>query len=499
MSAARLADERLPVNRDPAFSSATTLLRALRARRIGSLELLDHYLARIALHNPALNAIVVTRVEAARKAAKARDRASRSNVVTGALHGLPMTVKESFDVTGLPSTWGMPSLRANLAQRNAAAVDRLEGAGAVIFGKTNIPVMLADWQSYNPVYGTTVNPWDATRTPGGSSGGAAAALAAGLTSLDIGSDIGGSIRNPAHCCGVYGHKPTYGLVPTAGHAMPGSLFPVDINVTGPLARSAADLELAFKVLAGPDATQARSWSLNLKPARQKSLAEFRVAVVTDSVVAPVDGRIRGELDALAGFLSKSKVRVSRTARPALPEAEVYTLYIHLLRAATSAIQNDPASLQQAIAAAARLHADDHSYQAEQLRGNTMRHRDWIVASNRRHVLMQAWTDFFGSHDLLLCPAAPVVAFPHDHKGERATRVIEVDGKPRSVNEHLFWAGYSGVFYLPSTVAPIGRSPEGLPIGVQIIGPPGADLACIRFARLLEQAYHRFEAPPGFAT
>ena len=281
--------------------------------------------------------------------------------------------------------------------------------------------------------------------------------------------------------------------------MPGSLFPVDINVAGPLARSAADLELAFKVLAGPDATQARSWSLNLKSARQKSLADFRVAVVTDSAVAPVEGRIRSELDALAGFLSKSRVRVSRSARPALPEAEVYTLYVHLLRAATSAIQNDPASLQQAIAASARLHADDHSYQAEQLRGNTMRHRDWIVASNRRHVLMQAWTDFFGNYDLLLCPAAPVVAFPHDHAGERAARLIEVDGRPRSVNEHLFWAGYSGVFYLPSTVAPIGRSPEGLPIGVQIVGPPGADLACIRFARLLEQAYHRFEAPPGFAN
>ncbi len=487
------------MNRDPAFSSASALLRALRSRRIGSLELLDHYLARIERHNPALNAVVVRDFEAARKAAKARDRAARNHVATGPLHGLPMTVKESFDVAGLPSTWGMPALRGNIAQRNASAVDRLLNAGAVVFGKTNVPVLLADWQAYNPVYGTTVNPWDVTRTPGGSSGGAAAALAAGLTSLEVGSDIGGSIRNPAHCCGVYGHKPTYGLVPMAGHATPGSLFPLDIGVAGPLARSAADLELALRVLAGPDATQARSWALKLAPALQKSLADFRVAVVTDSSVAPVDTRIRTALDGLAQFLSKSKVRVSRTARPTLPEAEVYTLYIHLLRAATCAIQNDPASLQQAIVAAARLRADDHSYRAEQLRGNTMRHRDWIVAGDRRHVLMQAWTDFFGGHDLLLCPVAPVVAFAHDHKGERATRMVEVDGRPRSVNEHLFWAGYSGVFYLPSTVAPIGRSAEGLPIGVQIIGPPGADLACIRFARLLEQAYYRFETPPGFAS
>jgi len=487
------------VTRDRAFSSASALLRALRSRRIGSLELLEHYLARVERHNPALNAIVVENFEAARKAAKARDRAISRGTVVGPLHGLPMTVKESFNLAGSPSTWGVPGLRGNFAGRNAVAVDRLAGAGAVIFGKTNIPVMLADWQCHNPVYGTTVNPWDATRTPGGSSGGAAAALAAGLTALELGTDIGGSIRNPAHCCGVYGHKPTFGLVPMTGHALPGRLFPADIDVAGPLARSAEDLELAFRVLAGPDATQALSWSLNLRPARQKSLGDFRVAVVADSPVAPVQACIRAALEDLAGFLSKSRARVSRVHRPALPEAEVYTLYVHLLRAATSAAHNDPASLRRAVAAAARLRADDHSYQAEQLRGNTMRHRDWIIASNRRHVLMQAWTDFFASYDLLLCPAAPAVAFPHDHVGERATRMIDVDGKPRSVNEHLFWAGYSGVFYLPSTVAPLARSPDGLPIGVQIVGPPGADLMCIRFARLLERAYRRFEAPPDFVN
>ena len=485
------------MSRDIAFSSAASLLRALRTGRIGSLELLDHFLARIERHNPAVNAIAVTRIEAARKEAKARDRVRRRGDSVGALHGLPMTVKESFDVTGLPSTWGVPALRDNIAPRNALAVQRLEDAGAVVFGKTNVPVLLADWQTYNPVYGVTVNPWDAGRSPGGSSGGAAAALAAGLTSLEIGSDIGGSIRNPAHCCGVYGHKPSYGIVPAAGHAMPGSVFPVDINVVGPLARSAADLEIALKVMAGPDARQARTWSLNLRPAKQRTLTDFKVAVVTDSVVAPVDDSIRGALDSLAGFLARNKVRVSRSARPALPEAEVYTLYVHLLRAATSAIQGDSAVFRGMIDAASKLDAHDHSYQAEQLRGNTLRHRDWINASNRRHVLMDAWNDFFDGHDLLLCPAAPVVAFPHDHAGERATRMVQVNGKPRSVNEHLFWAGYSGVFYLPSTVAPIGRSPEGLPIGVQIIGPPGADLACIRFARLLEQAYFRFESPAGF--
>ena len=483
---------------DIAFSSATSLLRALRSRRIGSLELLDHFLDRVARHNPGLNALVVTRIEAARKRAKAHDRARRRGESLGPLHGLPMSVKETFDVAGMPSTWGLPALRDNIAQVNATAVQRLEDAGAIIFGKTNVPVLLADWQSFNPVYGSTNNPWDLARSPGGSSGGAASALAAGLTGLEIGSDIGGSIRNPAHCCGVYGHKPTFGIVSNAGHAMPGSVYPVDIQVVGPLARSAADLELALGVLAGPDSRQADTWALKLRPERRRNLSDFRVALLTDSTVAPVDGPIRAALDELARFLTRHKVKLSRSARPLLPESEVYTLYVQLLRGATSAVHNDGAAFEAAIAATAALDVDDRSYQALQLRGNTQRHRDWISADNRRHQLMQAWTDFFGKHDLLLCPAASVTACPHDHAGDRATRLVEVDGKPRSVNQHLFWAGYSGMFYLPSTVAPIGRSAAGLPIGVQIIGPPGADLACIRFAGLLEQTFRGFEPPPAYA-
>ncbi len=481
-----------------AFSSATSLLRALRSRRIGSLELLDHLLDRVARHNPALNAVAVTRIEAARGEAKAHDRARRRGESRGPLYGLPMSVKDTFDVAGLPSTWGLPALRDNVAQVNSTAVQRLEDAGAIIFGKTNVPVLLADWQSFNPVYGTTSNPWDLSRSPGGSSGGAASALAAGLTGLELGSDIGGSIRNPAHCCGVYGHKPTFGIVPNAGHAMPGNVFPVDIQVAGPLARSAADLELAIGVLAGPDSRQANTWALRLRPERRRNLADFRVALVADSAIAPVDGSIRSALDDLAHFLARGKVKLSRSARPALQDSEVYSLYVQLLRGATSAVHNDGAAFDAAIAAAAALDLDDQSYQALQLRGNTQRHRDWIIADNRRHQLMRSWNDFFGNHDLLLCPAATVPAFPHDHAGVRATRLVEVDGKPRSVNEHLFWAGYSGMFYLPSTVAPIGRSRQGLPIGVQIIGPPGADLACIRFAGLLEKAYCGFVPPPAFA-
>lgn len=484
---------------EPAFRSASSLVRALRSGSLGSLELLDHYLARIARHNPTLNAIIAMDVEAARRQARAADAARRRGKPLGPLHGLPMTVKESFDLRGFATTWGLPALKRNIAGDDATAVRRLADAGAVIFGKTNTPVMLADWQTYNPVYGMTCNPWSRDHSPGGSSGGAAAALAAGLTSLELGSDIGGSIRNPAHACGVYGHRPSYGIVPTAGHALPGSDAPLDLNVAGPLARSAADLDLALGVLAGPEAATAGGWQLHLPPERRTRLAEFRVAVVGTLPVAPVDGAIRTSIDALARFLVREKAKVSRTARPKLQPEEVNTLYIHLLRASTSALQSqDSKAFAATLAAADQLRAADHSYYAEQLRGNTLRHRDWVIANNRRHVLHGAWLEFFKDYDLLLCPAAPTTAFPHDHAGERWQREVLVDGKRRSVNEHLFWAGYSGLFGLPSTVAPLGRSPAGLPIGLQIIGPPGGDRTCIRFARLLEREYHAFEIPPAFA-
>jgi amidase len=213
---------------DLPFRSAIELAAAIRARRVGCRELLDLYLTRVDRYHPKLNAIVVTDIAAARQRAEAADAALVRGESWGPLHGVPMTVKESFDIAGLPTTWGVPELRDSIATKNALAVDRFLAAGAVVFGKTNVPLMLADWQSYNAVYGTTNNPWDITRTPGGSSGGAAAALAAGLTGLEAGSDIGASIRNPAHYCGVWGHKPTYGICSPKGHALPGRVAVADI-------------------------------------------------------------------------------------------------------------------------------------------------------------------------------------------------------------------------------------------------------------------------------
>src|SRR5947209_4664131 len=252
-----------------AFASATRLAGEIRDRRIGCFELLDFFVARAERHNPALNAVVAWQVDRARERARAADAALGRGEIWGPLHGVPMTVKESFNVVGLPSTWGNPPWRNNVPAENAVLIDRLLSAGAVIYGKTNVPFMLQDAQSYNEVYGTTDNPWDAARGPGGSSGGEAAAQAAGLSALGAGSDIAGSLRNPAHYCGIYAHKPSWGLIPTRGHSPTGALTPTDISVVGPIARHAEDLDLAMWVLAGPDEPIRGAWRVELPPPRHE--------------------------------------------------------------------------------------------------------------------------------------------------------------------------------------------------------------------------------------
>src|SRR6266545_927662 len=267
---------------DVPFRSARQLAADIKKKRIGCLELLELYLGRLEKYDGALNAIVVRDLDGARRRARAADRALAKRQVWGPLHGVPMTVKESYDVAGLPTTWGVPAYRDNIAKTNAVVVDRLLAAGVVLFGKSNVPLYLADWQSFNAIYGTTNNPWDVSRAPGGSSGGAAAALAAGLTALEAGSDIGSSIRNPAHFCGVYGHKPTWGIVPRTGQALPWQTAPVDIDVVGPLARGADDLAIALSAMAGSDGIEAAGWQLRLRPPRQKRLRDFKVALMLDA-------------------------------------------------------------------------------------------------------------------------------------------------------------------------------------------------------------------------
>ncbi len=375
------------------FAPAHELVRRIKARDIGAAELLEHFLSRVESHNPKLNAIIWMDVEAARSRAREADQALARGEDWGPLHGLPMTVKESYDLVGSPTTWGDPALENNVPQTNAVVVQRLLDAGAVIFGKTNVPLDLADWQSFNAIYGTTNNPWNPELTPGGSSGGAAAAVAAGLTGLEAGSDIGASIRNPAHYCGVFGHKPTFGIVPGRGQAKPGALTMPDIAAVGPLARSAKDLELELDVVAGPDILPTRAWRLELPPPRQTALKDFRVAVMLSDPVAEVDQPYQDCLQNVADELAKAGALVNDTARPNLDAARAFEVYVMLLRAATS-----PAASAEKLAffeqVKSETAADDPSYVARMARAALLPHRQWLAWNNEREAMRYQWAAFF---------------------------------------------------------------------------------------------------------
>lgn len=478
------------------FKPALALGRMLRLRKISARELLQACLDQYAAHNSRINAVIATDFGRAWKAADAADRRLRKKAALSPFDGVPMTAKESFDWAGQPSTWGDPALANNIPKIDAVALTRMCEAGAVPYGKTNVPLALADWQSFNAIYGTTNNPWDVTRTPGGSSGGSAAALATGMSALEIGSDIGASIRNPAHYCGIYGHKPTYGVVPYRGHLMPGSVSISDITVAGPLARSAADIAAMMKVLAGPDGTEARGYRLALPPATQKRFKDFRVAIKLTSPVSDVDKPLQELLIKLGNHLEKKARKVSWKAAPDFSDEECYENYITLLRATATKRMTEEAIDVEA-AKAKGLSPDDKGYVAMMTRAFALSHGGWLKANERRHQMRLAWERFFQDFDVLLCPTAASAAWPHDQKGERHERLITVNGRLVSTIDQRFWAGYSGNFYLPSTIAPMGLTAEGLPCGVQIVTREYGDYSAIRFAELLEKEYHGFAPPPGY--
>jgi amidase len=477
---------------NPSFLPAARLAELTRSRQIGCLELLDHFLARVERLDPQINAIVVRDFERARDKARALDAGSDRSAP---LFGVPMTVKESFNLAGHPTTWGVPAMRNAIATSDALAVQRLTAAGAVVFGKSNVPLLLGDWQSYNAIYGTTNNPWDLSRVPGGSSGGGAAALAAGLTGLEIGSDIGSSIRNPAHYCGVWGHKPTWGICPPLGHTLLGNVTQADISVIGPLARSADDLELELEVIAGAEPIEA-AWRLELPVPRVSGPGGLRVAVMLDHPLCEVDAPITSKLSDLARFLEREGATVSRTARPEFDLARGHRLYIEMLRATTSA-RNDDAAMARWQAEVQRLGPEDPSYYAQMARGISMTHRDFLIANEQRQRMRRAWARFFDDWDVFLCPVAASAAPPHDQTGERWDRTILVNGKSVPTTDQMFWAGISCFYLLPATAAPLGFTDQGLPFGVQIIGRQFGDRQTIALARFLEAAWQGFVAPPGW--
>jgi amidase len=443
---------------DFATAGAGELASALADRRVSAVELFEAAVARIEAMDGPINAVVVRDFDRAREAAVAAD-AALSRGERAPLLGVPMTVKEAFNVAGLPTTWGLEAARDWIATEDATVVTRLKAAGAIIVGKTNVPPNLGDWQSVNPVYGRTNNPHDPSRSPGGSSGGSAAALATGMVPLEFGSDIGGSIRVPSAFCGVYGHKPSYGLVSQRGHAPPGlDGLPPLLGVVGPLARCVADLELALSVTAGPEADEAVGYRLALPEPRHDTLAGYRVMILDAHPLAPVDREIREAIAGLADRLSDAGVQVSRD-HAGLPDlVDAHGGYMRMLLTALS--YGAPPGPQ-----APSFHA-------------------WMDMQNHQLAVRRKWRAVFQAVDVVIAPTLGVVAFPH-MEGEWNDRRLIIDGEPRPFVDQIAWAGVATYANLPATAVPIGRTAAGLPIGVQIVGPYLEDRTTLAFAKLIE--------------
>ena len=473
------------------FASALDAAEAIRKKQISSLELTQQIFARIDKFNPQLNAFVYQLREDALARAKQADEAQAGGRSLGVFHGVPVHVKESYAVAGHPCTWGIPALKDSKAPGDSEVVARLRGAGAVLIGATNVPIGLSDWQSYNQIYGTTNNPWDVKRTPGGSSGGSASALAAGLGYLSVGSDIGGSIRVPAHFCGVYGHKPTLDLIDMQGHSPGGQRqspgFSTLLAVGGPLARNAEDLLAAMRVLGGPADYFAKAWKWELPAARRKTLREFRVGYAVDDPYCPVTPETKAVLERTIETLGKAGVPLKQGWPAGVKMEELNRNYRYHLDAFT--FSTEPAEQQEAerkkAAASGKTTPGMASF------------ADWQRQNFRRLGYRAQWQKYFDEVDVFLSPVAFTRAFAHDHSEPVDMRKIATVNGPRDYDAIFSWIAAATLTGCPATVAPVGRGEDGLPIGVQIMGPYWEDATPITFAKLLAPVVGGFAPPPGY--
>ncbi len=475
------------------LDSAQSMAGAIRSGDVSATELLLAYFDRVDRINPQVNAVIWQDREAALAQARACDDELARGVARGPLHGVPVTVKESFDLAGSPSTWGYPPWADNVRPVDSDVVSRLRRAGAIVYGKTNVPLKLADWQSFNQIYGSTSNPWDLTRTPGGSSGGAAAAIATGMSALEVGSDIGSSIRNPAHYCGVYGLKPTWNLVSMQGHLPDGWFGDIDIGVGGPLARSASDLALAFDVLVGPSRFEASCGQPAIQRDERMRLAQFKVAIKLDDAASPVDAAYREVLEGFAHQLEQAGTTVVWDRLPLIDSEAYFTLYLKLLGAALSfgATDEEVAALRAAVAQAPPI---AQRVAGIRFGGMDLSHREWLGLDNERRIARRIFDAFFEDCDLILTPVCAGPAFPKNEQGMRFTRYIDINGAPQLEMLQLFWSGYSGVIGLPSVVGPIGMVGH-LPVGYQAIAGHGRDQTALAFAQCVEREIRGFSPPP----
>ena len=482
-----------------AFKTATELSALLAAKKVSAVELAEDTIARIERLDSKANAVCVRDFTRGLDAAKAAD-AALARGEKKPLLGIPMTVKESFNVAGLPTTWGFPPQKDFIASEDALAITRVKESGAVILGKTNVPVALADWQSYNDIYGTTNNPYNLGRTPGGSSGGSSAALAAGFGALSLGSDIGGSLRVPAYYCGIYAHKPTFNLAPSRGHTpppLPPLPFERDLSVIGPMARSAADCALLLDVIAGPDPIDMGvAYRLDLPPPRHQALKDFRVLVLDTHPMIATAASVRGAITILTAQLEKAGVNVTRDSILLPDLADTSRLYMRMLLSFLGAGM-PPEVRAGARNAAAKLSASNTSLGAERLRGIALSHAEWVIANAARTRLRAQWRDLFETFDAVICPVMPTPAYPHDHSEDQEKRVITIDGVDYPYSDQLAWPGIATLPGLPATAIPLTLSPEGLPIGVQIVGPWLEDRTPLKLADLIERSFGGFVPPNGF--
>ena len=486
-----------------ALEPAVVQAEAVRSGRVTSRDLVELHLDRIARYNGDLNAVVTLDTDGARRRADERDGELRAGRVRGPFHGVPMTVKDAFATAGIRTTSGTDGRRDHVPSEDAVAVARLVAAGVVLLGKTNVPEGITGQETANALFGRSCNPWDLERTPGGSSGGAAAAVATGLSALELGSDSGGSIRQPAHCCGIYGHIPTQGLVPLRGHLPLVSLdeerLQIDLMGAGPLARHPDDLGVALDVLAGPDGADADGWRLQLPPARRTELAGLRVALWSDDPDVPVESAVRTCLEETGDRLEGAGATVNRTARPDFRLADAERVAFALWVASTTASTDGFAEL---VPMADALDPGDDRLPARRLRAEAMRHHDWVSLDLERRRLARAWTALLADHDVVICPVSPVVAVAHDPEPERVAelerrmaRTIDVDGVARPYLDQISWNIVVGMAGLPATVAPVGITAAGLPVGAQIVGRPFGDRTTIAVAAMLGQLTGGYRPPP----
>ena len=477
-----------------AFAPATEMLRALHAREVSAVELLNLHVKRIERYNGPLNAVITRDFERAHDDAVAAD-AARARGGDGALLGLPLTVKDAIDVQGLPSTAGRVDRAHHRATSDALLVARVRAAGGIVMGKTNVPTNLADSQADNPLFGRTNNPWNPDRTPGGSSGGSAAALAAGLTPLEFGSDLSGSIRYPAAWSGVYGHLPSSTVIPRTGH-FPGSSLPnpaIPFGMLGPLARSADDLALALDVVAGPEIGEEVAWQLRLPPARHQRLSAYRVAIFPGASGRPVHHEIAAAIDTLASTLSRAGAHVEQATPELVGDGFAHHVVLQMLLSAITRSGLPPA---ERAARAAMHRASGALFSEARARGIEATIGDYIGLHGRREQYRAAWRAFFRDWDVLLAPVVMVPAPQHTSE-PRETRTFTVGSEAVDARTQVAYCGLATLSGLPATAFPLGLTRDGLPIGIQAIGPYLEDRTTITFARLVAEVAGGFQPPPGY--